>query len=50
MAPLIHHALGHDPERPRGELPLPLNKVTNDLIAEEIAIDDGAFLPIRGGK
>jgi choline-sulfatase len=33
-----------------GELILALNKVTNDLIAAEVGVDDGSFLPIRGGK
>jgi len=41
--------LAMDPKK-RGELALALNKVMNDLIASEVGVDDGAFLPIRDGK
>jgi hypothetical protein len=27
-----------------------MNKLTNDLIAQEVGVDDGSFLPIRNGK
>jgi arylsulfatase A-like enzyme len=33
-----------------GELLLSLNKLTNDLIAAEVGVDDGSFLPIKDGK
>lgn len=33
-----------------GELLLALNKVANDLIAAEVGVDDGSFLPIKDGK
>jgi choline-sulfatase len=33
-----------------GEQLLALNAVTNDLIAAEVGVDDGSFLPIRDGK
>ena len=33
-----------------GELITALNTLANDLIASEVGADDGAFLPIRGGK
>lgn len=33
-----------------GELILALNQVTNERIADEVGVDDGAFLPIRDGK
>ncbi len=32
------------------ELIFALNQVTNQRIAEEVGVDDGAFMPIRNGK
>ena len=32
------------------ELIMAMNKLTNDLIAQEVGVDDGSFLPIRNGK
>ncbi len=36
--------------RKNGELILALKQVTNERIADEVGVDDGSFLPIRGGK
>jgi len=33
-----------------GELVMALSKLTNDLIAAEVGVDDGSFLPIKDGK
>ena len=41
--------LALDPKK-NGELILALNQVTNERIADEVGVDDGSFLPIRGGK
>ena len=41
--------LAADPAK-HGEKLLALNGVTNALIAEEVGVDDGSFLPIRDGK
>jgi arylsulfatase A-like enzyme len=32
------------------ELIMAMNKLTNELIAQEVGVDDGSFLPIRNGK
>ena len=32
------------------ELIMVMNKLTNELIAQEVGVDDGSFLPIRNGK
>lgn len=32
------------------ELIMAMNKLTNELITQEVGIDDGSFLPIRNGK
>ena len=32
------------------ELIMAMNKLTNELIVQEVGIDDGSFLPIRNGK
>ena len=32
------------------DLIMAMNQLTNDLIAKEVGIDDGNFLPIRKGK
>jgi arylsulfatase A-like enzyme len=32
------------------ELIMTMNKLTNELIAQEVGVDDGSFLPIRNGK
>jgi choline-sulfatase len=41
--------LAMDPKK-SGELLTSLNKLANDLIAAEVGVDDGSFLPIRNGK
>ncbi|RBP06444.1 choline-sulfatase [Roseiarcus fermentans] len=43
------HNLAMDPVK-HGDLLIALNKVANDLIAAEVGLDDGVFLPIRNGK
>jgi len=32
------------------DLIMAMNKLTNELIAQEVGVDDGSFLPIRNGK
>jgi arylsulfatase A-like enzyme len=41
--------LASDPVK-NGDKLIALNSVTNDLIASEVGVDDGSFLPIRNGK
>jgi len=41
--------LASDPVK-NGDKLVALNTVTNDLIASEVGVDDGSFLPIRDGK
>ena len=33
-----------------GDLILALNQMTNELIAKEVGVDNGAFMPIRNGR
>jgi choline-sulfatase len=33
-----------------GDLILALNQMTNERIAQEVGVDNGAFMPIRNGK
>lgn len=41
--------LASDPIK-HGDLLVALNKTMNSLIADEVGVDDGSFLPIKDGK